>query len=130
MSDIAEQVHKKFKVFTGALGQEGDLGSLAHEIEAWVRSASVAPKSIGVEYIESAGKLLLSVGYRDDEAPYAVRLTAKKIGKVGNLDAAGLEHLETLIAQAGVGLAGIICHELFVTTDRDLLMVFMTHDAG
>lgn len=130
MSDIAEQVHGKFKVFDGALAADGTLGAFAGEVEAWVREAKVAPKSIGVEYLESAGRLLLSVGYRDDEAPYAVKLVTVPVGKVASLDAAGLAAIEHSISQAGVPLKGIICHELFVTTERDLLMVFMIHDAG
>jgi hypothetical protein len=130
MSTIAEQVHGKFKVFTGALADDGSLGGLAGEVEAWVRSSKVAPKSIGVEYVESLGKLVLSIGYRDDEAAYGVKLQTVHIGKVDSLDAASLARLEQAMASASARLADIVCHELYVTAENDLLMVFMTHQAG
>jgi hypothetical protein len=130
MSEIASQVHGKFKLFTGTLGADKTIGELADEVEAWVRSAKVAPKSIGVEYLEGAGRLILTVGYRDDETPYQVKLTCASIGKVESLDAAGLSKLEQAMAAASGKLRSIICHELYITDDNDFLMVFMTHQAG
>lgn len=130
MGNIGEQVHGKFKVFTGKLAADGTLGGLSGEVEAWVRSAKVAPKSIGVEYLESAGKLVLSIGYRDDESPYAVKLQTVHVGKVGGLDAGSLTKLEQDMTKASAKLKSIICHELYVTASSDLHMVFMTHDAA
>ena len=127
MSNITEQVHGKFKVFTGALAADGTLGGLSGEVESWVRSAKVAPKSIGVEFIESFGTLLLSVGYRDDEPGYPVKLSAVRIGAIESTDAAGLAVIERQMASAGGKVSNIICHELYVTAQNDLLMVFMSH---
>jgi hypothetical protein len=130
MSNITDQVHGKFKVFTGNLAADSTLGALGGEVEAWVRSAKVAPKSIGVEYLESSRNLLLSVGYRDDESPYNVRLTAVEVGKLESLDAAGLGKVEQAMAAASAKVKNIICHELYVTETHTLLMVFMAHDAA
>ena len=130
MSQIADQVHGKFKVFTGKLAADGSLGSLATDVEAWVKSAKVAPKSIGVEFIESAAVLMLSVGYRDDEAPYLVKLSSVQIGKIEGTDAAGLANIERAMAGAGAKVSNVICHELYVTGSNDLLMVFMSHQPG
>ena len=129
MSNIAEQVHGKFKVFTGKLAADGTLGALGSDVEAWVRSAKVAPKSIGVEYLESSASLLLSVGYRDDEPAYTVKLSAVRIGKIESTDAAGLSAIEKSMASASGKVSNIICHELYVTAQNDLLMVFMSHQA-
>ena len=123
---IDEQVHHKFKVFLGALDDDGTVGKLAGEVQAWAAQANVAPKSIGVEYVESADKLLLTIGYRDDEPGYPITLSSVKVGKLATLDAAELGRLEGQMEQASSKLARVICHELYVTGDHDLLMVFMT----
>lgn len=123
MADVTAQVHDKFKVFTGTPGT-GDLGPLAGQVEAFVREQRIAPKSIGVEFIERARKLVLTVGYRDDEPAYEVRLTARSLGKVDGLeDLTGLE--QRMSAVAGE-LQGVLCHELFVTDQDEFVMVFMT----
>src|SRR5262245_1404377 len=100
MSHIADQVHGKFKVFTGQLESDGTMGAMSDEVEAWVKAANVSPKSIGVEFLESAGQLILSIGYRDDESPYAVKLQTVRIGKVDSLDPASLAGLEEEMARA------------------------------
>jgi hypothetical protein len=127
MSNIHDQVHDHFKTFAGALDTDGDIGALAEQVPAWVKASGAAPKSIGIEYIESAKKLLLTVGYRTDEPGYAVSLTTVNVGKVETLDAAGLTDLEGRMAKAAAGVKNIICHELFVTGDHSVHMVFMTH---
>jgi hypothetical protein len=95
-----------------------------------VASAKVAPKSIGVEFLEGTGSLLLSVGYRDDEAAHTIKLASVLIGKLDTTSAAGLTKLEQAMATASGKHQNIICHELYVTDEKDLLMVFMTHQAG
>jgi len=129
MGQIADQVHAKFKVFTGKLASDGTLGALAAEVEGWVAAERVAPKSIGVEFLESAGVLVLSIGYRDDEPPYRVKLSTVQIGTVDAVDAGQLETIEKAMANASSSLRDVICHELYVTADNTLLMVFMTHQA-
>jgi hypothetical protein len=130
MSEIAGQVHGKFKVFNGTLAPDGTLGALGSQVENWVASAKVAPKSIGVEFIESAGSLLLSVGYRDDEPGYPIKLSAVRIGTIESTDAAGLAAIEKSMVGASAKVSNIICHELYVTAKNELLMVFMSHQAG
>ncbi|HET7234460.1 MAG TPA: hypothetical protein VFJ16_30890 [Longimicrobium sp.] len=122
MSEATGQVHDRFKVFTGTPG-EGNLGPLAGQVEQFVRENRVAPKSIGVEFLERAGKLVLTLGYRDDEPGYEVRLTSRSLGKVDGLeDLGGLE--QRMSAVAGE-LRGVLCHELFVTDEDEFVMVFM-----
>src|SRR5262245_23691009 len=128
MSQIADQVHSKFKVFAGQLDANKTLGSLADDVANFVRESKVAPKSIGVEYLESVGKLIITLGYRDDEPGYPVRLNCVSLGKVSNLSGDFAE-LEAAMMAAGQKQTNIICHELYVTEDREFLMVFMTHQA-
>lgn len=126
MSDTKAQAHHKFKVFSGELGADHTMGQLATRVESWVRASRVAPKSIGIEYLEAAGRLLLSIGYRDDGAQYAVKLTTVHVGRVEALEAPDLTRIEEAMGKASGELKDVICHELYVTDTNDLLMVFMT----
>ncbi|MDB4955416.1 MAG: hypothetical protein JWO36_2985 [Myxococcales bacterium] len=128
MGAIGEQVHTKFKLFTGALDKSGNIGPLAADVAAWAKGAKAAPKSIGVEFVESSKKLILSVGYRDDEKPYGIKLTSAKVGSVGKLDAAELTKLEKAMGDAATKHKNVICHELYVTDANELFIVVMAHD--
>ena len=123
MADVTAQVHQRFKVFTGEAGADGGVAALAPQVEQFVQERGVAAKSIGVEFLESARKLVLTLGYRDDEPGYGVRLTARSVGKVDSLD--DLSSLETRMSEAAGDLHGVLCHELFVTDDGEFVMVFM-----
>jgi hypothetical protein len=123
MADVAAQVHHRFKVFTGDAGADGGIAALAPEVERFVSDRGVAAKSIGVEFLEAARKLVLTLGYRDDEPGYAVRLTSRSLGKVDGLDDLG--GLEARMSEAAGDLDGVLCHELFVTDDGEFVMVFM-----
>ncbi len=124
---IEKQVHNQFKLFSGKLGKNHELGALAGEVAAFARDHKVAAKSIGVEYVESAGQLVLTLGYRTDEPSYPIALHAVSIGKVDSFDAKTFPALEQKMAAAAAKLDKIICHELYITEDRELLMIFMTH---
>ncbi|MET0396558.1 MAG: hypothetical protein ABW277_07030 [Longimicrobiaceae bacterium] len=121
---VKEQVHAQFKAFTGTATTDEAVDDVFAQVEKFVGERQVAPKSIGVEYLEGAGRLVFTLGYRSDEPPYGVRITRQSLGKVDSLDdLSGLEHR---MAAAASGLANVICHELFVKTDGEFVMVFMT----
>ena len=128
MSKIADQVHTKFKLFTGSLDADGNMATLARQVTGWAKDAKVAPKSIGVEFIEGNKKMILSVGYRDDEPAYGITLASSKIGKLGKLDAGELATLEKAMADSAARIKNVICHELYVTDANDLFVVTMAHD--
>ena len=125
MSAVKEQVHGKFKLFTGELGADLSLGAVSKDVEAFVKSSGCAAKSIGVEYLEGERRIVVSLGYREGEASYPVRLHTVSLGTAANLGAPDLARLETAMAAAAAKLEGIICHELFVTDKREFVMVFM-----
>lgn len=122
-SGVQEQVHAQFKVFTGAATTDEAVDAVFAQVETFVSERQVAPKSIGVEYLEGAGRLVFTLGYRSGEPPYRVRITRQSLGKVDSLD--DLSGLESKMAAAAAGLANVICHELFVKTDGEFVMVFM-----
>ena len=126
MSKAKGQVHSKFQLFRGKLQKGNKITKLASEVEAWAKSAKVAPKSVGIEYLEGDGKLVLSIGYRADEAPYGIKLTAVDLGRVKKLKKDELAALEKKMAAASARVAQVICHELFVTDDHAFVMVFMS----
>ena len=129
MSTIDHQVHEKFKLFSGKLEGDGTLGALAAEVAAWAREAKVAPKSIGIEYVESADRVIFSLGYRDDVSPYAIAVISVRVGKLDGFGEAELGALEKAMATAAASSGHILCHELYVTANNDLLMVLMSHAA-
>ena len=128
MSRIENQVHGKFKVFAGALEPDHTIGSLADQVSAFVSETKVAAKSIGVEYLESARRLIITLGYREDEPWYPVRLESVSLGKIDVLGS-DFAALEKAMAEAAGKRSNIICHELYVTDDREFLMVCMMHQA-
>jgi hypothetical protein len=123
MDTTSAQAHHQFKVFSGPASADGSLGSLGAEVEAFVRDRGVAPKSIGVEYLEAVGRLVVSLGFRSDEPGYPIRLQAQSCGKID--DPSDLSGLESRMAEVAAGMNDVLCHELFVTSEGEFVMVFM-----
>lgn len=128
MSQITEQVHNKFKVFAGSLEANNMIGSLAEDVAKFAQDAGIAAKSIGVEYLEAADRLIVTLGYRDDEAGYPIKLSCVSLGKINALGSDFAE-LEKKMQEASAQQNNIICHELYVTAEQEFLMIFMTHQA-
>lgn len=124
-----EQIHNKFKIFTGALASDNSLGALADQVAAFVRDNKVSAKSIGVEYLESAKKLILSLGYREDGEHYPVKLTTVSAGKIGELEGGDVTRLEAAMTKASADVADIICHELYITDGGEFIIVLMSRTA-
>jgi hypothetical protein len=127
---IDAQVHNKFKLFVGEVDGDGSVSTLAKKVEAWANHAKVAAKSIGIEYLEHSKQVLLTIGYRDDEPGYGVKLSSVKVGRLGKLDEADIKRLEGEMERVTDKVSRIICHELYVTENNDFSMVFMSHSPG
>jgi hypothetical protein len=128
MSAIEKQVHTKFKVFVGELAADRSIGDLGSKVVSFAKTAGVAAKSIGVEYLESLRKVVITLGYRTDEAAYPIRLQSVPLGKIAAL-ANDFSALETAMAKAADKHTNVICHELYVTEQQDFFLVLMTHEA-
>jgi len=125
---ISGQVHDKFKVFVGVLAADQTLGPLADEVAAFAAGARVAAKSIGVEYLEGIGRVVVTLGYNEGEEHYPIRLHCVPMGKVDVLGA-DFAAMEAAMGAASAQRKNIICHELYLTGSGDFYMVFMTHEA-
>ncbi|MGA3105507.1 MAG: hypothetical protein ABSD53_13575 [Terriglobales bacterium] len=126
---IAKQVHDKFKIFSGELASDGTIGKLADEVAAFVNKSKIAAKSIGVAHLEPGRRLVITLGYRDDEEAYPVKLHCLPLGKI-DLKAGDFRALEASMAKATGKYSNIICHELYVASGDTFTMVLMTHEAS
>jgi hypothetical protein len=126
-NEIAYQEHSKFKVFVGMLTKSKSIGVLANKVAKFAEEQRIAAKSIGVEYLETPGQLLITLGYREDEPYYPIRLYCHRLGKIDVLggDYTGLERA---MEKAAKKYKNIICHELYATEEHELLMILMTHE--
>lgn len=117
---IQQQVHDRFKVFVG-----DSVEALNAQVTAFTAGATVAAKSIGVEYLESKGSLVLSLGYCDDAEGYAARLSAKSVGVHDLGSPESLAALESALSDAASAAGDVICHELYVTETDEVHAVFL-----
>jgi len=117
------QEHTKFKLFSKQYSTEESISQLLNEIETWVKREKVAPKSIGVEFLEKSNAIVMSLGYRDDEN-CNIKLN-KKLIKGFKLDS-DYQKIEEAMSEATKEYEHIICHELFITDTNDFHMIFMS----
>lgn len=120
-----QQVHSKFKVFIPEAGLTDDeaMRRLSSMVETFARPGNLAPKSVGVEYLESQKQIVLSLGYRDDEPGYRVKLTSVSLGKL----ALNPEAIEQAMSNAALTIENVICHEFFVDAEGVFVMVLLSH---
>ena len=129
MSQIVYQVHDKFKVFVGPIGEDHSLGPIAEQIARFVNEEKVAAKSIGAEYLETSRQLVLTLGYRSDEATYPIAVQSVSVGKVDAWQSGDITRLEKAIEVASDKLDKIICHSPYITEENEFVMVFLLHQA-
>lgn len=127
MATIRGQVHTEFRVFAGKARKGNPIAGLAAKVEAFVTAEKIAPKSIGVEYLEATREVILSLGYRRDVSPYQISLIARPIGMLTDTKRKTLAGLEARMSEEAASLRNVICHELLVTETGELTMVFMIH---
>ena len=118
------QVHDKFKLFVGELDEAGHVSKLAKSMHEWVAKDKVAVKSVGAAV--ATDKLMLTIGYRDDEPTYEVVLHSSKIGRVGPLDADESSRFNRAIESAVMNWPPVIGHALYVTKNNELYLVVLS----
>ena len=123
MADTA-QVHDKFKLFTGVLDDAGHIKDVAALVHEWAKKDKIAVKSVGAAV--AAGKLMLTIGYRDDEEPYEIELHSSKIGRVGELDKDEQQRFTRAIESGGMNWPPVLGHTLYVTKQGDLYLIVLS----
>jgi hypothetical protein len=89
--------------------------------------SKIAAKSIGVAYLEPSKRVVITLGYADDEDDYPIKLHSVRLGKV-DIKGNDFSALEKKIGEASAKHRNIICHELYVTGGDDFTVVVMTHE--
>jgi len=108
------QSHSKFKVFIGTDAFE--------KAASFVKESSVAPKSLGVEFLESSKTIVLSLGYSDDQPRYDIELSKVSLGLLDLIETTVEEALELAASK----FDNVICHEFYVNGMGEFFAVFMT----
>ncbi len=119
---MTTQSHSQFKVFTGAPVHGALPAEVLADFEAFTKDGNVAAKSIGVEYDERTNKLVLSLGYRDDEPGYPVSLKCVSIGILEVVP----ETIAAALSAAAAAEKGVICHEFYIAADGEFFVVFLS----
>lgn len=121
---MKNQIHSKFKFFIVDYTSGKLSAKTKKEILDFTNSGKIAPKSIGVEFIESNSTLAISIGFQEKKNTGKYDISIKKIGKfTGVSDVPAVEKNMEKIASK---IEGIICHEFFTTSDSEMFSIFLT----
>ncbi len=112
--------HSQFKIFKGTLKNVSDL---KNNIESFVENNKVSARSIGIEFIEHSGEVMISLGYSKEGQHLPVSIGLVNLGKV---DLGNTEAIEKLMTQAAEKQTNVICHELCITDTNEFMMLFMS----
>lgn len=118
-----EQTHEKFKLFRIS-GINGNFDQAFKQVEEFANQPNLSPKSIGAEFLEKTNELLLTLGYTPATGQSNnIKLKVYEIGKLNE----NTEVIENKIAEKAKQIKTVICHELFVTQNDDIHMIFMAN---
>lgn len=123
-----EQFHSKFKVFVVTPDKnttDGIPQDLHLTMNGFIALNKVAVKSVGVEYVESIDKIVISLGYAENQESYSVVLQTVMLGKLdlfANLNEALEQALEKA---ANTQDDSVICHEFYVNKENNYVAFFL-----
>lgn len=116
------QVHSKFMIFTSTPMPDGSLDpEFGASVCEALRAANLAPKSVGIEYVESQDLIVLSIGYGSSEPGYPVKLTCIPLGTVP-----ADQRLGTAMSEAAAQVDNVICHEFYVNKHECFFLVLLS----
>lgn len=106
-----DQRHSKFKVFITEPTSTGGIPDELHlTINGFIALNKVAVKSVGVEFVESINKIIISLGYTEEQKYYSVVLQEVVLGDIPTDSTI----IEQALTKACDGIDNIICHEFYV----------------
>lgn len=113
---VKHQIHEEFQTFIGT-----SIVELSKIVADYVAQNKVAAKSLSVVQ-KNRHQLIVSIGYRTDEAPYPVSIESFGL----QFD---MQTLDTEISTKAKNTPGdVICHSLFLTSDNRLEVAFLLHE--
>jgi len=121
-----DQTHSLIEMFSGPLSADGNLtAELRSEVASFV-GPTVCARSIGVEFVESRGVALVSLGYTQ-EPGLPVNLSSVKVGQLFEGEPVDTKKLGAQMSEAAAALGGVICQEFYVTADGSVFAVFLAN---
>jgi hypothetical protein len=124
---IQSQIHNRFATFISTPGTDGLLDDSVHlAVESFAKgNSTLAIKSVGVEYLESKDRVVLTLGYVDGAQGYPVKLHCKSLGQLGEkLDP---KEISAAMEKAASTVPDVICHEFYVDKKGEFFAVFLSH---
>lgn len=130
MKDIMmeKQIHSKFKVFVTTPESNGGIPENIHlAMNGFIALNKVAVKSVGVEYVELINKIVISLGYVEDQDSYPVVLQPIHLGQLAIKEGQDLaKELEKALTEAAETQDNsVICHEFYVDKDGNYIALFL-----
>lgn len=117
------QVHYQFKIFELDF-VDGKISSIDKKLFlSFLNHPKTLIKSVGVEFIESKSKILLSFGYSLRKNANKHDLIFKKVGTY--TDIIGLSDIEEKMGKEATKLNNVICHEFFVDNNLNVFAIFL-----
>lgn len=117
------QSHSKFMIFTSTPLSDGSLDpEFAEAVCQALQAGNLAPKSVGIEYVESQDTLVLSIGHGDGSEPgYPVKLTCVPLGMLPTD-----QRLGAAMTEAAASVPNVICHEFYVNRHEQFFLVLLS----
>jgi len=113
--------HSKFKLF---IEDFSDGIFPLNRVKDFINAEGIAPKSIGIEFLDANSKVVISVGHTITTDPKPAHdLDLVHLGKIDEND---LPAFEEVMHQAALQFTGIICHEFIVGKEGDVYTLFLT----
>lgn len=122
----------KFKVFVQ--GQTEPLSAVCERVEKFVAETPSAPKSIGIEFLESKGVNIITLGYDPNGTPTQINLDFKEVGNVlhamepgdGLSDKLDIAGIEFQMADFFSKFTTALCHKVSVHENGMMTMLVMS----
>jgi hypothetical protein len=120
---MKHQIHNKFKFFVVEFDGKKLPAAVKKEIVKFANEGKVTPKSIGIEFLESESKLVISLGYAEKKHANKFDISIKKIGAFAGVGS--IESIEKSMEKVAGKVNGIVCHEFFVA-NGEMQAIFLT----
>jgi len=107
-------MHSKFKTFTGK-----SIKKVVKQANEFLAEGEVTPNSIGVEYVDSLGTHVLSLGFTDEKAKNSHNVSVDRVLTFSKLGAGTRKRIDHAMGKLAEEKQGVICHDIVIELDKD-----------